>query len=44
MGPNYDNQRYPQVKPFTIKDFMKNTSVENLGGAYFAWESKTLKN
>jgi hypothetical protein len=43
MGPHYDNEKYPEVKPITVEEFMKKVDVEHLGGAYFPWEHKTLK-
>ena len=44
MGPTFDNARYPQIKPFSVEEFMKSRYLKQLGGAYFPWENKTLKN
>ena len=43
MGPEYDNASYREVRPFSIENFMKTVKVEDLGGAFFNWEDKTLK-
>lgn len=43
MGPNYDNERYPAVKPLTVEEFMKGMELEHLGAAYFPWEHKTVR-
>ncbi len=43
MGPQYDNESYTAVRPFSIEDFMGTVEVEDLGGAFFNWEDKTLK-
>lgn len=43
MGTPNDNQKYPDVKPFTMEDFMKSTTVDGLSGSHFPWESKTIK-
>lgn len=36
VGPETDNQRYPNVKAVTWEDFMKLHSLEEISGAYFA--------
>ena len=43
MGPKYDNRMYPNIKPFTVEDYMKEVASENLGGANFLWENKTVR-
>ncbi|KAK6531189.1 hypothetical protein TWF281_008014 [Arthrobotrys megalospora] len=35
IGPQYDNEKYPQVKPVTWEDFMKSVPQEQLAGTYF---------
>ncbi|KAK6363484.1 hypothetical protein TWF730_000916 [Orbilia blumenaviensis] len=35
-GPQYDNERYPQVKPATWEDFFKIVPREELAGSYFS--------
>ncbi|KAF3926066.1 hypothetical protein ABW20_dc0109394 [Dactylellina cionopaga] len=34
-GPDYDNEKYPQVKPVTWEDFMKSVPQDQLAGSYF---------
>ncbi|KAF7515008.1 hypothetical protein G7054_g14817 [Neopestalotiopsis clavispora] len=36
VGPETDNAKYPQVKPETWEDFLKNRSLEQLPYAYFS--------
>ena len=44
MGPKYDNERYPDVKPYSIEDYMNDTKIESLSGANFLWGNKTIRN
>lgn len=43
MAPEYDNKRYPDIKPWNVETYMREVGMEHLSGAYFPWGSKTLK-
>ena len=43
MAPDYDDQIYPEIKPWNVETYMKKVGMEHLSGAYFPWGSKTLK-
>lgn len=36
VGPNVDNDMYPNIKPETWEDFLQGQKLEELPGAYFA--------
>lgn len=38
MGPPYDNDKYPQVKPVTVEEFMRAREPKTLGMSTFPWE------
>ncbi|KAJ9614889.1 hypothetical protein H2204_014328 [Knufia peltigerae] len=44
MGPKYDNDRYPHVKPVKIEDFLKSVPLEQLNGVYMDMGDKPRKN
>ena len=44
MGPKYDNKMYPEIRPVTIEDYMRQAKPGSLGGASFTWEKRTKEN
>ncbi|KIW17507.1 hypothetical protein PV08_04701 [Exophiala spinifera] len=43
MGPKYDNDEYPQVKPVKVDEFLKTVPLEQLNGVYMAMDDKIKK-
>ncbi|KAL0939661.1 NmrA-like family protein [Colletotrichum truncatum] len=39
VGPDVQNDKYPEVKPVTWEAFMKNRTVQELAGAYYSLSS-----
>lgn len=44
MGPKYDNDKYPQVKPVKVEGFLKCVPLEQLNGVYMDMGDKSKKN
>lgn len=38
-----DNDKYPEIKPITLEQFMRARDQESLDASSFPWEHKTLK-
>lgn len=43
MGPDCDNQRYPEVKAVSVEEYMKSVDIADLSRASFPWEDKTRR-
>jgi hypothetical protein len=42
MGPDYDNNWYPYVKPVPVEEYMRSVSMENLSQAPFRGNPKQI--